>query len=164
MNRVWTWAPGQRGLGRFHGGPRGHGRAGWVIPNVLDPSRLGSLCVSGARFSFSRSLGNRSAHAKLRTTFPRRLCSPGCRSLPRRVLEARPQSASTAAASRCCSGSRTCLPARCFGSCSCSFFSPFSCTSLHPKSGLCKCTAFLLEKSAGRGARGGGRQTSSSKL
>lgn len=125
-----------------------------MIPNVLDPSRLGSPCVSGARFSFSRRLGTRSAHAKLRTTFPRRLCSPRCCSLPRRVLEARPQSASTAAASRCCSGSRTCFPARCFGSCSCSFFSPFSCTSLHPKSGLCKCTAFLLEKSAGRGEGG----------
>lgn len=125
-----------------------------MIPKVLDPSRLGSPCVSGARFSFSPRLGIGSAHAKLRTTFPRRLYSPGCRSLPGRGLEARPQSESTVGASRCCSSSRTCLPARWLGSCSCSSFSPFSCTSLHPKSGLCKCTAFLLEKSAGLRARG----------
>ena len=125
-----------------------------MVPKVLDPSRLGSPCVSGARFSFSPSLGIRSAHAELRTTFPRRLYSPGFRSLPGRVLEARQQSASTVGATRCGCGSRTCLRARWLGFCSCSSFSPFSCTSLHPKSGLCKCTAFLLEKSAGRGARG----------
>lgn len=119
-----------------------------MVPKVLDPSRLGSPCVSGARFSFSPSLGIRSAHAELRTTFPRRLYSPGFRSLPGRVLEARQQSASTVGATRCGCGSRTCLRTRWLGFCSCSSFSPFSCTSLHPKSGRCCPAGFVHQPSS----------------
>lgn len=36
---------------------RGHG-AGWMIPKVLDPSRLGSPYVSGARFQLLSASGN----------------------------------------------------------------------------------------------------------
>eukprot|EP00070_Physeter_catodon_P044954 XP_028351848.1 retinol dehydrogenase 11 isoform X2 [Physeter catodon] len=71
-----------------------------MIPKALDPSWLGTLCVSGARFSFSQRLGTACSHAKLWTTFPRRLYAPGCRTLLGRVLEERPQPASAAGASR----------------------------------------------------------------
>lgn len=71
-----------------------------MIPKALDPSWLGTRCVSGARFSFSQRLGTACSHAKLWTTFPRQLYSPGCRTLLGRVLEERPQPASTAGASR----------------------------------------------------------------
>eukprot|EP00069_Balaena_mysticetus_P012612 bmy_07910T0 len=71
-----------------------------MIPKALDPSWLGTRCVSGAKFSFSQRLGTACSHAKLWTTFPRRLYSPGCRTLLGRVLEERPQPASTAGAPR----------------------------------------------------------------
>lgn len=71
-----------------------------MIPKALDTSWLGTRCVSGARFSFSQRLGTACSHAKLWTTFPRQLYSPGCRTLLGRVLEERPQPASTAGASR----------------------------------------------------------------